>query len=47
MERLDEFRFYADPQEAILNLDMITELVPMKPVFYDLAFDLLEATKSD
>lgn len=42
LETLDRFVLFRDMSKAALDPVMAPQMVPMKPVFYDLAHDLLE-----
>ena len=45
LERLDEFHLYESPAKALLDEEKAVQMIPMKPIFYDLAYDLLESPK--
>lgn len=47
MEKLEEFRLYKSPAEALLDENRAAQMIPMKPIFYDLAYDLLKPPKLD
>lgn len=45
LERLDEFHLYKSPAKALFDEERAAQMIPMKPIFYDLAYDLLEPPK--
>lgn len=42
LETFHEFRIFKDPAKALLDESNFKWMIPMKPFFYDLAYDLLE-----
>lgn len=45
LETIDEFRMFKNPRVAIFDETKMREMIPMKPIFYDLAYDMLESPK--
>ncbi|PJF19421.1 hypothetical protein PSACC_00816 [Paramicrosporidium saccamoebae] len=41
LERLDKFQLYRPASSALLDDKRASQMIPMKPIFYDLAYDLL------
>jgi hypothetical protein len=45
LERLEKFQLYEPASSALLDEKRAMQMIPVKPIFYDLAYDLLTPPK--